>query len=279
MKRIALIAFLIWPAASMAELGTWRQQEPATVFSGREQTVQVMFHNSGNAAVKETPRYRIFQASSSTLMPLGPAIRWKLLEVLPEQTILETVPVTIPAVKSITRFQIHWLDESGKSKGHTEFVAYPVDPLANLKALARDHPPGIFDPEARIIPQLKELQVHHVALADEAALSEFNGRWVFFAPATLSTAALDKLTPKLLARARGGLSVIHLQPDDKLGHFAGTMEIFHMDRGLVVKTQERQLKDMLQSPRAQQHLARLSEIALNADSHDRFAFGTLAPSK
>jgi hypothetical protein len=79
-----------------AELRLEPADERQVVFATHAEKIKVIFRNTGAESIKSNLRYRILQASSTTVMPVGSEQAWKELEVLGGQTVLETVEVTLP---------------------------------------------------------------------------------------------------------------------------------------------------------------------------------------
>ncbi len=76
-----------------AELQLEPAEERQVVFAARAENIKASFRNTSPEALKSNLRCRIFQPSSTTVMPVGSEHVWKELEVLGGQTVLETVEV------------------------------------------------------------------------------------------------------------------------------------------------------------------------------------------
>src|SRR5881394_1688219 len=125
----------VCPITLRAQLAWVPEEAPQMVFAGEARKIRVTFSNPTDKTVEVQIRTRLFQASSATAMPLGPAQPWKRLQVLPGQKILESASVTFPAVKAGTRILVQWLDEKGKVLGPTEVIVQPPGLLKELKSL------------------------------------------------------------------------------------------------------------------------------------------------
>ena len=112
------------------------EQSPA-VFGGDTRLVQVVFRNSGEGSIKTALKTRLFQLSSATRMPVGEAEAWKKLTVLGGQTVLETIRLKCPDVRTTTRFEIRWLDDADKAIGQTLVMVYPTNQIGRASCRER----------------------------------------------------------------------------------------------------------------------------------------------
>ncbi len=140
--------------ALRAELRLEPADERQVVFATRAAKIKVIFRNPSAESHKSTLRYRIFQATSITAMPVGSEQVWKELEVLGGQTVLETVEVTLPAVKVATPFLARWRDDAGHVLGHTTILACPGDQLARFGTDGVGSAIGVFDRRGKLFPVL-----------------------------------------------------------------------------------------------------------------------------
>ena len=176
----ALLLAMLAPAAARAQLQVVPDKELQRVFTGEGRRLTVLLRNPSESSVSAELRTRLYQASSVTAMPLGEA-PWKKLEVLPGQTVLESAPVTFPAVKAETRFVVQWLEGANKVMGRTEVAAYPPDLLKDLKPLAGKEPLGVFDPQNQLKPLLKAVAVEIEDL-EETGLEGYRGKLAIIGP-------------------------------------------------------------------------------------------------
>jgi len=157
-----LILILAWPLAAGGEL-VWRPDAaPQQVFAGEAQPVKAVIRNRSGQRVAEPVYARLYQVSSATMAPLGKSWFWKRLELLPQQTVLEEIRVSFPQVRIGSSFRLFWLDERGTTLAHTDVWAYPHDLLRPLTSLAGGSPVGVFDPDRRLAPALREQQIEFV---------------------------------------------------------------------------------------------------------------------
>ena len=102
LTRTWILAALFGSAVSVsAQLQLLPDGRTQTVFGGGARTVELCWRNAGTEATNTEITARIFQASSATAVKLGEA-PWKKLQVLPQQTVLESAPLDFPAVKPVT---------------------------------------------------------------------------------------------------------------------------------------------------------------------------------
>src|SRR6476646_7383807 len=117
-----MMQFLLFCAAAVngsAQLEVSSSDEQQACFGGEGRTIRIFVRNAGAESEERTLRTRVYQASSSTIMPVAEAQPWKKLTVLGGQTLLESATVNFPEVRAVTRFHVRWLDDGGKSIGQT----------------------------------------------------------------------------------------------------------------------------------------------------------------
>ena len=148
-------------------------KETPRVFAGAARNVPLVWHNDGDKIWTGEISARIFQTSSATAVQLG-EVPWKKLSVLPGQTVLESAPLDFPAVKAETKFLVQWIENTNHVLGKTEVLVYPTNLLAELKPLAGDEPPGVFDPQNQLKPLLKRLKLEFSDL-ENSGLEYFSG--------------------------------------------------------------------------------------------------------
>ncbi len=169
-----------WPILALAELQLLPDTQPQRVFNGSTRAVDVVWHNPDDRTADVDIYARIFQTSSSTAVPLSGA-PWKKLEVLPEQTVVESARLEFPAVRAETKFLVEWLENSNNIIGQTEVWVYPTSLLAELKPLAGYEPLGVFDPQNLLKPLLANLKLNFTDL-ENAGLENFSGKLAIIGP-------------------------------------------------------------------------------------------------
>ena len=168
---------------------------------------------------------------------------WKKLTVLPKQTVIESFPMTAPAVKTSSRFQIEWT-----GLGRTEVTAFPADLLKQLQTLVGDHPLAVFDPDAQLRPVLKKAGVEFTDFEIETVEARLAIVW-----------SEKRLPDSITARAKKGMAVVWVRPQ-KLPTFGVRWEA-----GTVLMVPAAQLAGIADSPLAQGQLLRFAELALQPE--------------
>src|ERR1039457_2033355 len=89
-------------SVALAQLEIVTNAEPQCVFFGGAKIISVTFHNPGDQGFAGEVRTRLLQTSSATAVQLSET-PWKRLQVLPEQTVVESAQLDFPAVKAETK--------------------------------------------------------------------------------------------------------------------------------------------------------------------------------
>jgi len=263
-----LIAFVLWPLAGHAELELVpdkESQEPQRVFAGEGRRITVLFHNPGGNPANADLRTRLYQASSATVMLLGEA-PWKKLEVLPGQTVVESVTMTFPVVKADTRFLVEWVEGTNRVAGTTEVLVYPPDLLKELKPLAGEEPLGAFDPQNRFKPLLKGARVEFQDLED-AGLQDYHGKLAVVGPFQTQAQMRESLANRSVkALAEKGVAVVWIQPPPELkprGVESPKPSFYTVTegKGAVVVVQAKLVAGLADDPQAQLNLIQFARLA------------------
>jgi len=179
--RVALL-LLFQVCSAAAQLQILPAPSEQALFGGGTGAVQVVFRNPGQLPIELALKTRLFQLSSSTVMPSGNSEPWKRLAVLGGQTVLESVRLEFPSVRAVTKFDVRWLDEMEKTVGHTYVTVFPTNFLTQLVEVAGEKPPGIFDPHAQLGTVLRALRVEFVELAEGERIETFRERLAILGP-------------------------------------------------------------------------------------------------
>jgi len=243
LQSTLLIGMFLSPLLAYGQLVLVADETPATIFAGQPAAIRVVFRNTGDAAVETELHTRLYQVAAGVRMPVGEAQLWKKLTVLPQQTVVESFPITVPEVKTASRFQIEWSE-----LGRTEVVAYPGELLKQFRALAGNQPVAIFDPEAKLRPLLKKAGV------------EFTDFEIATGEARLALVWSEKRLPEsITTRAKKGMAVVWVRPQ-KLPAFGVRLEA-----GTIMLVPATQLDGVANSPLAQVQLLRYAELALQPE--------------
>jgi hypothetical protein len=258
---VSLLA--VCPITLRAQLAWVPEEAPQMVFAGEAGQIRVTFSNPTDKTVEVQICTRLFQASSATAMPLDQAQPWKKLQVLPGQTILEWASVTFPAVKTGTRFLVQWLDENGKVLGPTEVTVQPHGLLTELKSLTGEGSLGVFDPQDKLKPLLKQLMVDYEDL-ERTGWENFSGRLAIVGP--LPPQEPMDLARRIKSVVKAGHAVVWMQPPSRLqaSSDSGSYLIREGD-GTVVIARSKHFADLAENPRAQLDLVHLASLALKPE--------------
>lgn len=254
--------FLItcWPCLASAQLQLLPDTEPQVVFGPGVRTVHLVWRNSGPVMISIPVRMQVYQASSSIAAAWNQAQDWKQLRILPRQTILENAPLTVPAVKSETRFIVQWLDETEKVVGHTDLMVYPTNILNQLKPLMGDAPLGVFDPQNQLKPLLKTAALNFEDLEDEG-FKRFSGRLAIVAPQ--GGTQTGPTTCTIAALARKGVSVVWIPAASEHGDKPRpSFYLVPKGKGTVLVADAGLVADLPGNPRSQLNLISLSKLAM-----------------
>ena len=208
-------------------------EEPQIIFAGREQTVRVSFPD------KDGERsFRLWQATAATLVPVG-----EPKTVPTTRTVVETLPVTVPEVRAATRFVI----EVGGVK--TVVLAVPADVLKGLSRLSDkdEQPLGVFDPDAKLRPALKQAGVEYVDFEAEPRDCRFVIAWT-----------KDEILPASVSRrVKAGMALVWVRPHRLAGVLITRWEAGHV---VVVPPAP------IETAAMQFNLVRYAELALTPDA-------------
>ncbi|HYG36662.1 MAG TPA: hypothetical protein VEC99_17845, partial [Clostridia bacterium] len=236
--------------------------EPQEVFAGSHRMVTVLCRNEAEETVRGDLHIRLYQLSSATAAPFDSSF-WKSLEVLPGQTVIETVRLTLPSVRAETRFLLQWLEGTNKVLGATELVVYPADLLKELRKIAGGQPVGVYDPQNQLKPLLKSVDCEFYDL-EHSEVAAFSGKLAIVGPFAFVARigeGLDKLVRTL---AWKGVGVVWFQPSSKPGS-RRKPSFFSVPEGksTVVVAQAELTVDLAERPGSQLNLLQLAQEALN----------------
>jgi hypothetical protein len=260
----ALLYLWLFPDLTWGQLKVVPDEKQQTVFCGERRQLRVTLQNVGVKIFAADLRLRLYQTSSATAVKVSDTLRTKL-QVLPGQTIIESVKLDFPAVKAETRFLVQWAEGTNKVFGRTEVLVYPQDLLKELKPLAGDQPLGVFDSQNPVKPLLKNLGLDFEDLEDRG-LETFSGKLAIIGPFESKTHAREGLVKEIEALAAKGAGVVWIQPPperrDKLQPSFYTVTV---GKGAVVVVQAELLADLSECPQSQLNLIRFARLALNPE--------------
>jgi len=251
-----------WPLAVSAQLQLVPDAQPPRVFAGEARTVTVVWHNAGDKAAAADISARMLQTSSATAVQLYER-PWKRLQVLPGQTVVESVLINFPAVRTETRFFVQWLADTNRIIGRTEIFVYPTNLLAGLKPLAADDSLGVFDPLNQLKPLLKNLKLKITDL-ENIDLENFSGRLAIIGPFQSKTQMRAGLAKQVQALVKKGAAIVWLQPPtEKCAIPVPSFYSVPAGQVAVVMVQPDMVADLADNPQSQLNLVYFCRLAFN----------------
>lgn len=251
-----------WAVPASAHLQLVPDQVRQQVFAGDARNIVVIWRNDGNKPVAVEIGARIFQTSSATAIRLGDKA-WKKLQVLPQQTVLESAELDFPAVKARTLFLIQWLDDTNHVLGITEVLVYPTNLLAELKPLAGEKPLGVVDPQNQLKPLLKGLQLNFADLED-LGLESFSGGLAIIGPFQSRAQMREGLAEQIQALAKKGVAIVWTYPPDDGGEKLRPSFYPVPEQGIAVMVVQPDLvADLRNRPQSQLNLVYFCRQALH----------------
>ena len=233
-------------------------EEPIAVFGGGKRTVRIEFRNSTAAPIETSLRWRLYQATSSTLAPTGDEHPWHSISLRPTQALSESLEIDLPEVRAASLFHIVWYDGDGKI-GATLLRVFPENLLSRLTALAGDSPVGLVDPEGHFTNALGRLR--YDLLSEAEHITATDARLILIAPFGPAHQVAG-LANALKAKAASGAAVVWAQaPDPRHAEVLPSTYLLEIGGNRVVITSAQTLSNLADSPRAQTHLLRLAELA------------------
>jgi hypothetical protein len=227
--------------------------------AGRGVEVTVAFKNEGATRCEVEVRLRVFQASSSTRMPLGPARTWKRLEVLAGQTILEAMPLELPAVRALTRFEVDCEDDAGNRLGMLAVLALPEYPLQQVSKLLGERLIALIPGSAEVEELLKENRISLAAPGGEFEPAQ--SRLVIFLPDAAPAAARAALAKRAQSLSAHGAAVlwVKFRPETRL---RAPVIVRSGGAGAIVSASLSSVVELRRSSAAQLELFLLIRLAL-----------------
>lgn len=263
--RSLLAAACLWPGLACAQLELLPDREPQEMFAGYARPVRVIFHNAAETALGLKLRTQLYQAGSATVIPLGSPREWKELQLLPGQTVLESITLDFPDVKAETKFLVQWQEDSDRIIGAAEVMVYPTNLLTELKPLAGGQGLGVFDPQNRLKPLLKNSKLDFTDLAD-CGLENFSGRLAVIGPFQSRAQMREGLAGQIQALAKKNVAIVWLQPPpEKRDKLSPSFYAVPGNTNAVIIVQADMVPDLAENPRAQLDLVYFCKLALHPE--------------
>lgn len=251
-----------WPVATFAQLQLMPDLEPQRVFAGEARQIATVWHNGGDQIFAGEIRARILQTSSATAVQVG-EMPWKKLQVLPQQTVLESAQLDFPPVKAETKFLVQWLVNSNSIIGRTEVLVYPTNLLQAWRSFLSETNFGVFDPGNRLKPLLKAQGIKFVDLA-ETGLDDFSGQLAVIGPFQSQAQVPDGLANQVQSLAKTNVAVVWMQPpQEKPDKLLPSFFCVQKNQTAVVVVQPELVADLPQNPQSQLNLIYFCQLALN----------------
>lgn len=263
MKSLGLFCILC-PLLAHAGLEVIPSKEMVSVFSGPQQ-IPVLWRNATDKNVKVSLQTRLFQASSATVMPVAAAAPWKTMEVLAGQTVLENVPVTLPAVRTTTTFELRFLDEAATESGKIQIRAYPDGMLKELAGLDETNSFAVLDPDNLLKPELSKCNVSFEDLEENAGFDSFAGRLAIIGPFSNKDSVPDNLKKRIQNQSTKRRAIVWIQPPST-GECVLPVYIVREGDTTIVVVCDRFVANLAGSPQAQHNLLYCAQLALNPGS-------------
>jgi hypothetical protein len=260
LRSLAGSGVLLIGLATQAQLSVIPPARTPVVFAGSTQSVAVLFHNPSAGRVEVPIWFRLYQAGSATVMPLGEAQSWKRQEVLPGQTVLESVPVAFPPVRAESRCVIRWQTDAECVLGVTDAWVLPQGQLRELKTLAGDGLLGLLDAASRIRPALEEEQVPFTDLTDSAA-SRPPCHLAIVAETAQPESEHRRLAHNLRRWLGAGLNLVWLKPPGPASPGDTPLQVIRPGQGTLVIANLDRLEGLANDPAAQRFLVALARLA------------------
>jgi len=261
-----LLLFLVFlPAAGSlaaeAPLVLLPTPGPQHVFGGGKRALPFQWRNPGEKLATVEIHCALFQASSTTAMPVG-RVPWKTLSVLPGQTVLESALVELPAVRAETGCVLKWVDTNNTVLGTTKLRVYPTNLLHELEAVA---PVGIYDPGNLLKPIFKAGELEFVDLQETES---FTGKLVIALPVGAEPDAAARLKTRLKAFAREGVAVVFFRVVDPQPNEIPMPSYYLVrdGRGAIVVAPASAISNLANDPLAQLQLLHFSRFALRPET-------------
>jgi hypothetical protein len=253
-----------WPLVTFAQLKLLPDMQPQQIFAGTLQTIGVVWRNTGDMKAETDIHARIIQTSYATAFPLAEA-PWKKLEVLPQQTVLESAQLEFPVVKAETKFLVQWLDTTNHVLGKTEVLVYPTNMLDELKLLVDDGASnlGVLDPHEILKPTLNHSAIKYLDLA-ETQMNAFKGKLAIIGPCRSDDPEWNGLADRISKLAKNGTPVVWIQsPRKEQGKIWPTFYSVPQNQAVVLVVELGLVTDLSEKPQSQLNLINLCKLALN----------------
>jgi hypothetical protein len=258
------VALFLGPLIARAQLELIPAYESQHVFAGDAKLIHTTWRNASDKSFEAGVTARLFQASSATAMRIGDQ-HWKQLQLLPQQTVLETARLNFPEVKTQTRFLIQWITGTNKVLGTTTVWVHPIGLLKALKALAGEGPVGVFDPLNQIKPLLKAVAVEFEDL-ENSGLEQFAGKLAVVGPFESEKQIPEELGGRIHKLAEKGAAVVWIRPvQEACRPLTPSYYTLPIGKGAIVTILPALVANLSENPQSQLTLIGLCRCALHRE--------------
>lgn len=256
------IALALSAPAQAARLEVLQNPELVSAIGGRKCTIPVILRNPGTNPFAGALSVRVYETSSTTAAPLE-EILWKEIQVLPNQTLLESASITFPVIKGKTQFVLQWIDESRQVLGVTAVAVFPINQLTGLQTLAGKRPLGVLNPGKHILRALKTAGLELEEL-DNREFDSFTGRLAILGPYSAAEIERTGIGVRVRKLAAKGVGVVWIVlPDDR--KILPSFYLVPVGNGAVAVVQSNLFTNLAENPAAQLNLVRVAELAVRGE--------------
>ena len=232
--------------------------EEQFLFGGREMPVRVAIRNAAGEAVTERLSWRLYQASSATLAPVGEAVELEPITFPAGHEVVVSIPVTAPQPRGIGSFRVK-VFTSAEELGSARLRVCPEGLLEGLEKLAGEV--GVFEAEAEVGELLQKQKVMVADLAAEA--DQFAGK---LALVRLTSAEAEREWKTVQGRLPAGCAVLFIVSPGVTGsEILAPMKFGRKNGRAVGMVQEWFVPALAESPLSQLRLLRAAELLLKPE--------------
>ncbi len=264
--RLGQYFLIIFCGCAQAQIQMVPGSAPLCVFAGEKARVPLTIRNGGARQETFELHVKISQAASGVVMPIEMR-SVETLTVLAGQTILEEVPLHLPAVRAESTFILQWLRGTNAVIGATRVTASPRGVLAELKQLCDGKPVALFDPENRVRDALKAEGLETVD-PDPVETAKSSCRLAIIWSANTRSQTAPNFFDAIPELVKGGVGVIRVCPpasDAQL--LAPSIQVKSgSGENAVVLVERSLLAGLSDSPCSQKRLLQLARVALGKAS-------------
>ena len=261
---ILSLLFLIVTSIEGARLAVSQNGGVPQFFPGVHQ-LSVLIANTSTTPAEVKLSARLYQASSATVMPFGKTSDWKKIHVLTGQTIVESLELEFPNVRSETLFEVRFLDEDERVTGQVYAEVFPTNLLKRLPTGKEGEPIAVIDPQNLLKPLLNKSGVSFEDLETNVGFDAFQGRLVLIGPFLERSAVPDGLRKRLLDQSGRRLAFVWMQPPTNEPKNTPPLYVIKENASAFAIMKAELVDDIATSPKAQKQLIEAARLAINPD--------------